>query len=239
VKFFVMKRVAGETIGSRLIRGDQYATTREVLPGHLATSLARIHRIDGDRYPELRGLPAPPAGVSPGAQELANYEQQFRSQTRNAHPVFDLAIRWLQENLPPAMDDVFVHGDYRLGNVIFDETGLKGVIDWELAHWGDPMEDIAWLMMRSWRFGGSRPVAGVGEREAFFRAYEAAGGYPVDRARLRFWSVFSSLKWGIITITQAERYLGGQSKTVELAAIGRRTAETEWELLDLLEEGDG
>jgi aminoglycoside phosphotransferase (APT) family kinase protein len=236
VKFFVMKRVAGETLGSRLIRGEQYAPTREVLPAHLAVSLARIHCIDGDRHPELRGLPAPAAGVSPGAQEVANYEQQFRAQARNAHPVFELVFSWLHANLPPAMENAFVHGDYRLGNVIFDETGLKGVIDWELAHWGDPMEDIAWLMMRSWRFGGAKPVAGVGEREAFFRAYEEAGGFPIDRERLRFWSVFASLKWGVITVTQAERYLGGQSKSVELAAVGRRTAETEWELLDLLED---
>jgi len=112
---------------------------------------------------------------------------------------------------------------------------VRGVIDWELAHFGDPMEDLAWVMMRSWRFGGAKAVAGVGDPEPFFAAYEAAGGYSVDRARLRFWQIFSSIKWGIITITQAERYLGGQSKSVELAAIGRRTAETEWELLDLLE----
>ena len=122
-----------------------------------------------------------------------------------------------------------------LGNFIFGEEGLRGVIDWELAHWGDPMEDIGWLAVKSWRFGGKQPMAGIGDREAFYRDYEAAGGFPVDRERVRFWELFGNLRWGVITITQAITYLSGRSKSVELASIGRRTAETEWELLNLLE----
>lgn len=235
VKFFVMRRVEGETLGARLVRGEQYAGARDVLPRQLATNLARIHQIEVERTPELKELTGPAAGVSPGRQEVDLYETMFRAQARNSHPVFELALRWLRDHLPPPMEPRFVHGDFRLGNIIFGEEGLRSVIDWELAHLGDPMEDLGWLMMRSWRFGGAHAVAGIGDPEPFFAAYEEAGGAPVDRGRLRFWQVFASLKWGVITITQAERYLGGQSRSVELAAIGRRTAETEWELLDLLE----
>ncbi|MBI5947720.1 MAG: phosphotransferase family protein [Chloroflexi bacterium] len=236
VNFFTMKRVPGETLGARLVRGDQYAAAREVLPAQLGESLARIHRIDLSRHPELRRLPAPAPGVSPAESQVAEWEATFRLQSRDPHPVFELVLRWLKQRLPPpSVDPILVHGDFRLGNVIFGEEGLRAVIDWELAHFGDPMEDLGWVMCRAWRFGGTKPVAGVGDREPFFAAYEAAGGFPVDPERVRFWEVFANLKWGVITITQAERYLSGVSKSVELATIGRRTADMEQALLDMLE----
>jgi aminoglycoside phosphotransferase (APT) family kinase protein len=118
---------------------------------------------------------------------------------------------------------------------MFGEDGVRGIIDWELAHWGDPMEDIGWLAVKSWRFGGKKPMAGVGDYEPFFEAYEAAGGAPVARERVRFWELYGNLKWGVITITQSMNYFSGRNPTVEMASIGRRTAETEWELLKLLE----
>lgn len=236
VKFFVMKRVPGEALGARLIRGEQYARARAVLPGQLAESLARIHTISKDDYPELAALPGPEPGVSPALNEVKRYEEVFRATAPNAHPVFELAFRWLYRNMPPVEEVRFVHGDFRLGNFLFDESGLTGIVDWELAHWGDPMEDLGWICVRSWRFGGAKPVAGICDREEFFRQYQDAGGMPVDAERVRFWEVFGNLRWGIITITQANTYLSGRSKSVELASIGRRTAETEWELLRLIEE---
>jgi aminoglycoside phosphotransferase (APT) family kinase protein len=128
-----------------------------------------------------------------------------------------------------------VHGDFRIGNMLFGAEGLRVVLDWELAHIGDPMEDMGFLCVRSWRFGGPKPVGGIGEREPFFAAYEAAGGVKVDPERVRFWEVFGNLRWGVICLSQARTYLDGHSKSVELAAIGRRTAETEWELLSLVD----
>lgn len=236
--FFTMKRVAGETLGARMIRGDQYGGAREAFPVQLAQSLARIHSIRRAEHPELETLPGPEPGMSPAAAEVRNYEESYRSSTPNAHPVFELALRWIHHHMPSVEQQTLVHGDYRLGNFIFGEDGLRAVIDWELAHWGDPMEDLGWVCVRSWRFGGRKPVAGVGDREAFYAAYEDAGGFPVDRERVRFWELYGNFRWGVITITQAANYLTGRSKSVELASIGRRTAETEWELLNLLEGRD-
>ncbi|HEY4669198.1 MAG TPA: phosphotransferase family protein [Tepidiformaceae bacterium] len=235
VKFFVMRRVPGETLGGRLIRQEQYAGARDLLPGQLATSLARIHSIRKADHPELEAIPAPEPGRSPAEAELDRYENAYRTAAPNTHPVFELAFRWLHQHLPAVDEQVLVHGDYRLGNFIFGEDGLRGVIDWELAHWGDPMEDLGWLAVKSWRFGGALPMAGIADRESFFAHYEAAGGFPVDRERVRFWELFGNVRWGVITITQAVTYLSGRSKSVELASIGRRTAETEWELLNLIE----
>lgn len=235
LKFFVMRRVPGETLGGRLIRQEQYADARTVLPAQLASSLARIHTIRRGDVAALETIPAPQPGRSPAQAELERYETAYRTAAPNSHPVFELAFRWLHQNLPQVEEEVLVHGDYRLGNFIFGEDGLRGVIDWELAHWGDPMEDLGWLAVKSWRFGGVLPVAGIADRESFYAHYEAAGGFPVDRARVRFWELFGNLRWGVITITQAATYLSGRSKSVELASIGRRTAETEWELLNLIE----
>lgn len=239
VKFFVMRRVPGETLGGRLVRGEQYGEARRMIPAQLATSLARIHTIRPDAHPELAELPRPAPGASGALAELDHYESAYRVASPDPHPVFELALRWIRQNMPAPGDQVLVHGDYRLGNFLFGEDGIHGVIDWELAHWGDPMEDLGWLAVRSWRFGGSQPMAGVGGRDQFFRDYEAAGGRRVDPEAVRFWEIYGNVKWGIITITQAATYLAGRSKSVELASIGRRTAETEWELLNLLEgKGD-
>lgn len=235
VKFFTMRRVPGETLGARLIRGEQYGAAREVVPAQLAQSLARIHRVRLEQHPKLSELPRPALDAPVAQAEVDNYEASYRLATPDPHPVFELAFRWLHEHMPACGRMVLVHGDFRLGNFIFGEDGLRGVIDWELAHWGDPMEDLGWLAVKSWRFGGSKPMAGVGGRERFFESYEAAGGIPVDPERVRFWELFGNLRWGIITISQATNYLVGRSKSVELASIGRRTAETEWELLNLLE----
>ncbi|MBI2766561.1 MAG: phosphotransferase family protein [Chloroflexi bacterium] len=235
VKFFVMRRVPGEALGPRLVRAPQYAKTREVLPAQLAQSLARIHRIDYRRYPELSALPTPIPGTSPAQLELDTYETNLHIASQLPHPVFELALRWLRGRMPMVPEQVLVHGDFRLGNMMYDEQGLTGVIDWEQAHFGDPMEDFGYLMIRSWRFGGDKPVAGVGDREAFYEAYEAAGGFPVDRERVRYWEALSNLKWGIITVTQGFSYLDGRNPNVEHASIGRRPAETEIELISLLE----
>jgi aminoglycoside phosphotransferase (APT) family kinase protein len=128
-----------------------------------------------------------------------------------------------------------VHGDYRIGNVIFGPEGARSILDWELAHIGDPMEDIGWLCVRSWRFGGDKPVGGIGDRVAFYAAYEAAGGAQVDPERVRYWETFGNLRWGVTCIVQVKQYLAGASGSIELASIGRRVAETEWELLRLME----
>ena len=175
--------------------------------------------------------------------ELDRFETSYRAITLDPHPAFELAFRWLRRNLPPSGEPRLVHGDFRIGNVIFGPEGLRSVLDWEIAHICDPMEDLAWVCVRAWRFGNDDlPVGGVGRREDLWKAYEAAGGNKVDPAAAIWWEVFGNLRWGIITIMQSRGFLDESSRKklspgaqLELAAIGRRTAETEWELLNLIE----
>jgi hypothetical protein len=128
-----------------------------------------------------------------------------------------------------------VHGDFRLGNLIVGPEGLRAVLDWELTHAGNPAEDLGWLCVKAWRFGVEPPVAGMGSREELLAAYRAAGGAGISLAELRWWEILGTLRWGVICLTQAFAHLSGAQRSVELAAIGRRVCEQEWDLLLLLD----
>ena len=235
VPFFLMERIDGETIPTRLFRNEHYASARTVMPEQLGRILAKIHQVPVDHHP-LDDLPIPEDGRSAAEEEIVRYEDMYATMAREPHPTFELAFRWLRQHMPEDTDRVLVHGDYRMGNIMFGPDGVRSVLDWELAHVGDPMEDLGWMCVRSWRFGSdSLPVGGVGTREAFQCAYEQAGGYPVDPERVRFWEIFGNLRWGVICLNMTQPFLDGQTSSVELASIGRRTAETEWELLHLME----
>lgn len=223
--FFVSQRVAGETIARRILRDDQFTDARVALPAQLGQALAALHGgVDPDRIPWLEQ-----------SDELAKY-REVADELDLVSPAFELAFRWLAANAPdPARTRrTVVHGDFRLGNLIIDEAGLAAVIDWELGHIGDPMEDLGWVCVRAWRFGGPAPVAGVGEYEDFFTAYEEAAGLPVDRAAVKWWETVGTLKWGIMCGSQSNRHLSGDVPSVELAAIGPRVAEQEYDVLRLI-----
>jgi len=126
-----------------------------------------------------------------------------------------------------------------VGNVIVGPEGLRAVLDWELAHVGHPAEDLGWFCVRAWRFGNDdRPAGGLGSRAELLEAYLAAGGAPVHPHDLRFWEVYGTLRWGIMCLLQASYHLSGATRSIELAAIGRRACEMEWALLDLMEGRD-
>jgi len=232
--FFLMDRLEGETLPRRLLRDPEYATTRAGLAPALGAILARIHAIDTAR-PELAGLAAAQAGVGSARQEVRRIAEAVERLAVEPHPVLDLAARWLEVRAPEPRRRVLVHGDYRVGNVMFDASGVRAILDWELVHLGDPVEDLGWLCVRAWRFGNDAlPVGGVGTREQLLHAYEAAGGDPVDRETLRYWEVCGNFKLALVFITQCRAWLDGVP-SLELASLGRRTAEAEQELLELME----
>ena len=231
--FFLMDRVEGEALPRRLLRDDRYAKARAGMAPQLGAILARIHALDPTQA-DLGGLAAPPPDRSPARAEVERVATGIRGLAVEPHPVLDLAERWLLERAPEPTRRTLVHGDYRVGNVIFDEQGVRAILDWELVHQGDPLEDLGWLCTRAWRFGSPLPAGGVGTRDELVAAYEAAGGGEVDREALRFWEAFGSYKLALVFITQSRVYLDGRLRSVELASLGRRTVEAEDELLRFL-----
>ncbi|WP_431233126.1 phosphotransferase family protein [Mycolicibacterium psychrotolerans] len=221
--FLICGEIAGETIVRRIQR-QLDDDGRATLLRQCAQALAAIHRGATD---------------APGLAEqdqMAEWHQRL-DEMGDTTATFEWAFRWLQAHRPPPSPLRLVHGDFRMGNLIVDGSDLAAVLDWELVHIGEIYEDLAWFCIRAWRFGAPSSVAagGLGSIDDFVAAYEQAGGATVDRATLRWWLVLATLRWGVICRFQAERHLSGQTRSVELAAIGRRVCETEWDVLDLLE----
>jgi aminoglycoside phosphotransferase (APT) family kinase protein len=199
---------------------------RSRLASDLGRIAAAIHAVDVARLPHLPLLDA--------QRQVQHLHSQYRAQ-ETPRPVFELAFRWLREHLPPATSAVLVHGDYRHGNLIVGEQGVHAVLDWELAHAGDPVEDLAWLCIPPWRFGElDKPVGGFGAREELLDAYEAASGLSIDRARLEWWDVLGSLRWGVMCADMPKWLRSGRDTSIERALISRRASESELDLLRLL-----
>jgi aminoglycoside phosphotransferase (APT) family kinase protein len=233
--FFVMDRVEGESVGRRIVREPALASARQILPAQMGEQLARIHALS---FEGLDFLPRPDAGRSPAQHTLERTAAQLWS-LGEPHPALELAIRWLRPRAPTCDRVVFIHGDFRVGNLMVDSGGLVAIFDWEFAHLGDPHEELGWPCVRSWRFGqDDRRLGGVGDAEAFFSAYEKASGTRVDRTRVQFWEMLGNLRWAVGCIQQANRHLSGQAPSVEFASLGRRTCEMELELLDLIDRAE-
>ena len=229
----LMSFVDGTSVAPRILRKPEFEAARSRLAAQLGEALARIHSVDPS---DLAGV-LPDPGDDSAVDQIAEWERQL-DEIGEPLPAVELGLRWLRANAPEPAEPRLVHGDFRLGNFIVDEDGLAAVIDWELAHLGDPAEDIGWLCIRSCRFGNdAEPVAGVGGIDEFIAAYEAAGGSRVDRDRVRYWEVFGNVKWAVICARQAHDHLTGVRRSHELASLGRRICEPEWDMLELIMRG--
>lgn len=232
--FLLMDRIAGESLGTRIVRRPEFAAARARLPQHMVEQLARIHALPTD-HDGVVDLPRPAAGQSPAQHALAGVARTVAALDLH-NPAVAWALRWLEHHAPPPPATLtVVHGDFRIGNMIVAEDGLRAVIDWEFAHLGDPHEDLAWPCVRDWRFGADQlEFGGVGRRDDVLAAYARAAGREVDRAAVHWWEILGNLRWSVTCVVQAERHLSGRDWSIELASLGRRAAEMELEYLRLI-----
>jgi aminoglycoside phosphotransferase (APT) family kinase protein len=213
---FAMERVSGETIGRRIVRDPPSG-----LPEQLAEQLARIHDIE-------------PLDFLPLGDAITRFYDELDS-VGEPHPAIEYGLAWARERLSPPGEVTFCHGDFRIGNFAVDSSGLVSVLDWEFAHVGDPVGDVAWPIVRAWRFGADdKRLGGVGEVEPYLERYNELTGRAVTPAELDVWEVFGNVKWAVGCLTQCRRHLNGQDRSVEYAVLGRMAAEMEYELLDLI-----
>ena len=227
----VLARAEGEVVARRVLRDPSFAAVRPRLLEELGAELARIHAVP---TAGLEHLSRPRAHEPPAAAQLDELARVLDA-IGEPHPTLELALRWLRAGAPAGARAVVVHGDYRLGNVVVHpERGLAAVLDWELAHIGDPGEDALWFCIRFWRAVETPGWPGLGPRERFLDAYAGAGGQRFDPDLALYWEVFANFRWAIVTLGQAWRHLSGREHDLELASIGRHCAEVEWEILRLL-----
>jgi aminoglycoside phosphotransferase (APT) family kinase protein len=217
--YVLMEYLDGETIPRRLLRDEAYAGVRPRLARRLGEVLARIHQVDCDSIP---GLPR----IDALGQVTAMY-QAFAE----PRPAIEIGLRWLAGHQPAPAADALVHGDFRTGNLMVGADGLRGVLDWELAHRGDPRQDLGWLCTKAWRFGSARPVGGFGARVDLMAGYASGGGTAPDEETQRWWELYGTVRWALLCRRQAERYLAEDERSIELAVLGRRVCEQEYDIL--------
>lgn len=229
--FFLMGRVGGSAAGHRLVKDATLDGAR--LVGELAAQLAGIHTITPPRA-DLNFLPAPKP--SPALYWIERFRDWLDSDG-HPRPALEWGLRWLERNAPPAGETVLCHHDFRTGNYLVDGGALAAVLDWEFAGWGEPEQDIGWFCAKCWRFGANQHEAGgLGAREDFTAAYEAASGRAVDAARVAYWEVMAHVRWAVIACQQADRHLSGAEPSLELALTAHVVPELELEILKLTEK---
>ncbi|MBT7371067.1 MAG: phosphotransferase family protein, partial [Gammaproteobacteria bacterium] len=229
---FIMEWLDGEALGARIVRAPEFDEIRPKLAYECGKVLARIHSID----PETTGLGKQLWEISPAEFVEQTWERYRLLET--PQPMIDYSARWLMEHLPTDYEVRLVHNDFRNGNFMLSSEGIVAVLDWELAHIGDPMRDLGWICTNSWRFGSRAPVGGFGEYEDLFRGYEEESGEKVDPDRVKFWEVFGSFWWAVGCLGMAEHYRTGPDQTVERPAIGRRSSECQVDCVNLLIPGE-
>ncbi|MBL8772798.1 MAG: phosphotransferase family protein [Phenylobacterium sp.] len=227
---YVMVRVDGETLGRKITSDPRFDAVRPALARQCGEALWGIHKTPPPADMNLK--------VVDGTIELDRYEEVYRA-TGAQRPILELAFQYLRKHVPAPVEPTLLHGDFRNGNIMFDpQAGVAAVLDWELAHVGDPAEDMGWICTNSWRFGRpDRPVGGFGDYADLLEGYRAAGGRAIELSRVRFWQMLGSLRWGVMCLTMYLSWRDGMVKSVERPMIGRRVSETEADLVVLLEEG--
>lgn len=230
--FFIMEKLPGASDARTLCVSPEYADVRPTVARQKAEILARIHQFDIQKLP---GLDRPPSPEGSAMHEVDRWERTMRQDMLEPQPVLEIAFAWLKRHLPPPPDRLkLVHGDYRTGNFLYDQTGITGILDWEMAHAGDPIEDLGWLVIKSWRWAGDARVGGLCSREEFVQAYEDAGGVKVDPVALKFWEIFSNVKFAIIFITGTKSIVQGKTPDLLLAVTAFVNPGLEVELLELI-----
>lgn len=227
--FYVMGRIKGRAEGHVLTRDPALqGEGGNRLAERLGREMARIHSVRPPR-PDLAFLPLPDA--LPALYRIATY-RGYLDELPDPNPALEYALRWMELRAPDTPELVLCHSDFRTGNYMVEEGELTGILDWEFASWSDPMEDIAWFCARCWRFGAwEREAGGIGEREAFYRGYEAESGRQVLRDIIPYWEIMAAVRWGIIALQQAERHLSGGEESLELLLTGLRAPEMELDAL--------
>lgn len=220
--YLLMPRVAGESIPRRIQQDPALDEIRSRLAAEMGYVVGLIHRSDIGALDMLDF-----------SDPLDAIEAVYRD-VDEPRPAVEIGLRWLRQHRPKNRPNTLVHGDFRLGNLLVDNTGIRGVLDWELAHLGNPVEDLGWCCVRAWRFGADPPVAGLGTRQQLLDGYQRATGVRPTADELHWWEVFGTLKWLVLSRVQAQRHFDGAEHSLELAAIGRRVCESEYDLLSIL-----
>lgn len=237
--FFLMEKVDGcETSPQKLLFDPAYLRVHPQLASAFVEILARIHAVDSQALglAAIGGLGAPPDPDRCGETEIAKWESVVDQEALEPQPVLRAAVTWLRRHQPPpAQRVVLVHADYRTGNFLFNAEGeIRAILDWEMVHLGDPLEDVAWACIRPWRWAGDERIGGLMERSEFYRRYVEASGFAVNEDAVRFWEVLGNLKLAAIFLTGGRSFCQGRTGSIMMSLLARNIGRLELEIMDLM-----
>lgn len=228
--FMVMERVSGVAppVIFPMTESDE---ARRTIAAEFATYLARIHRADWRKL-GLEFLGVPTSGEAAARAQVESWEREYQRSKLEERPVLAVALHWLATHLPPHAETVLVHADYRAGNFLYENGHITAILDWEMTHLGDPMEDLAWAVLPFWSSGAI--CQGLQAREEMITAYERAGGMPVDPERLFFYEVLGAVKMAVISLTGVKSFCEGRNCEAVLALVGFMVPRLESDLIEKL-----
>jgi aminoglycoside phosphotransferase (APT) family kinase protein len=196
--FFIMHRMPGRTAVGGVAAAEPEPLRRKLADEFLA-EMARLHQLDW-RALKMEWLGVPQDLAEPARAQTQHWCELYHQDRMNEPwPIIDAAFAWLKANPVIADRVTIVHGDFRSGNFLFDDSGLVTMLDWEMTHLGDPIEDLGWSSMRLW--GRDTLAGGLIDRDEYIRLYEQKSAVPVDRERLFFYQVLGNAKMAVICLT--------------------------------------
>jgi aminoglycoside phosphotransferase (APT) family kinase protein len=216
-RFYVMDLVPGTVplpvmVNGRPVFGDE---ERARLGEDFVANLAALHAVDWERA-GLAFLGVPDPGTGAAARELARWEGYIARAGGPPRPILTDAVLWLRRSLPAADATTLVHGDYRTGNFLVADGRIAAMLDWEMVHLGDPMEDLGWACMAIWR-GESPYMSHLLERERLYARYEELSGRRVDATRVHFYEVLATVKMAAIMLTGLHAFREGRTRDLRMA----------------------
>lgn len=225
----IMSRVEGEALPQKLFKDPMFQFAMSKLTEQASDVLAKLHAIETVELPANLETRTPASSL----EALVSYFSGINAK----NPIISLALKWLNDNCPAPNSPALVHADFRVGNLLIDEHGISAVLDWELAHIGDPVSDISHMCAPPWRFGRYELEAGGFATLAEFVAkYEEKSGRSIQPERLLWWRMYGSVRWISTCLMMANMWRSGSDRELERIVVGTRVSESELDILLLFDE---
>ncbi|MEI9995918.1 MAG: phosphotransferase family protein [Rhizomicrobium sp.] len=209
--FFIMEEIENCQTGS-IMAPDPFGAQRESIGRQFYSVLGRIASVD-PRDVGLGDFEGETDIHDVAMHEVARWEKVIDEDECEPQPIVRAALRWLKRNPPPPAQKIaVVHGDYRTGNFLYDESGtIRAILDWEMAHLGDPLEDLGWAIDPLWSGGNPETPGGMLPRAEAIALWEKTSGLKAEPAALYWWEIFASLKGAAIWMSAAREYAQGRN----------------------------
>jgi aminoglycoside phosphotransferase (APT) family kinase protein len=192
---------------ARLNLGDQFVA-----------ALAALHKLEWREKP-VAAIEGARTTDETAAAQIEFWAERMRAWSARRHPILEWALIWFRAHMPKARRISIVHGDYRIGNFLERGGRIAAILDWELVHLGDPIEDVGWICLHAWR-GRSPYMCHLLTRQELGEKYAALTGAPIDPAAWRYWEAFGTFKLAVMHLGASHCFEKRGFNDLRMAGMG-------------------